>query len=557
MESGNCGLCGESGVNLYYCENCPAESDECTNEVHREHLCDSCITHHVKRGHDVKTVKGQVPLICDTHKMLHSLYCKTCDVTYCSKCSKIHSKHELGDIEERASELKKEVFEILTEFELGEKPLRAKKESIIEQEVCIESEQNELKKCIVKEIEELKDSIVKVIDENCGLFSEHKSKVDNEIDICVDLQQQARNLLSLENCCLIQKFKNLDDSASKYRKQSESILCEQLTHSSCNVTDIKGKFSDFKKEAVLEVTSILKTCEKNSVNDPREMNFATVKSKDIQHYSSDYICFPVMQAYRLIIEENQLKVQKVVAEEGCVKCVEEMACFIFDRNVEAIYFKSSMSKVIVQTHEGFSVVYVDNNGYKIDHANFQPMNGFICPYVHNNKLHQCHYDANEKVIRFTHDTDIFFNCSHTPKLISYQYYPFVCLVTDNNDVLTCKLYEKEFYSIPFEVHKVSSVDYVQFYYSRFRFLRIANLFIWSVKKKSITILLLENKLWKLDQIIYWSDPVQIMTTQLSYPSRTVHFLPAVKKRNSAQETTDVDLRYVYAVLDTAETQKIK
>ena len=554
MESGNCGLCGESGVNLYYCENCPAESDECTNEVHREHLCDSCITAHVKREHDVKTVKGQVPLICDTHKMLHTLYCKTCDVTYCSKCSKGHSKHELGDIEERATELKKEVFEILTEFELSEKPLRAKKESIIEQEVCIESEQNELKKCLLKEIEDLKDAIVKVIDENCRLFAAHKLKADSEIDICVDLQQQARNLLSLENCSLIQKFKDLDDSSSKYRKQSERILCEELTHSSCNFTDIKRKFSNFKNEIVLEVTSILKTCEKNSVNDPREMNFATAKSENIQHYSSFFdFSSRIMNSRRLVIEESQFKIQKVVAEEGCVKCVEEMACFTFDKNVEAIYFNSSMSRLVVQTQEDFSVVYVDNNGYKIDHANFQPMNGYICPYVHKNKLHQCHYDANEKVIRFTHDTGIFYNCSHTPELISYQVLPFVCLLTDNNDVLICKLSQKEFHSIPFDVHKVSSVDYVQVYYSGFMFLRIAHLLIWSVKKKSITILLLKNKLWKVDQIIYWSDPVQIMTTQFSYPSATVQFLPAVKKRNSGQETTDDDLRYVYGVLRTAET----
>ena len=84
--------------------------------------------------------------------MLHSLYCKTCDVTFCSKCTSDHSKHELGSSAQRACEIRKELFEILTESEKNEKPLRVKKESVIEQKVRHSSEQDKLKDTFIKEV---------------------------------------------------------------------------------------------------------------------------------------------------------------------------------------------------------------------------------------------------------------------------------------------------------------------------------------------------------------------------------------------------------------------
>ena len=48
--------------------------------------------------------------------------------SFCPKCLGKHSKHEMGSLDERAIEIRKEVFSMLTTLERNEKPLREKKE---------------------------------------------------------------------------------------------------------------------------------------------------------------------------------------------------------------------------------------------------------------------------------------------------------------------------------------------------------------------------------------------------------------------------------------------
>ena len=89
-----CTSCGEVENELYYCETCD-QIAECSNDVTKEVLCESCISPHVKKGHDVKTPIGQVPLVCVDHKKLQNQYCIKCDVTFCGNCAEKHSEHKI------------------------------------------------------------------------------------------------------------------------------------------------------------------------------------------------------------------------------------------------------------------------------------------------------------------------------------------------------------------------------------------------------------------------------------------------------------------------------
>ena len=120
-----CSSCDDVEAELYYCDTCD-QSKEFSNENQRELFCDSCLSPHVKKCHEVRTTKGQVPLVCSDHRKLHSSYCKTCDTTFCPNCIRGHRSHEMGILDERAMEIKK-VFEMLTRLELSEKPMKTKR----------------------------------------------------------------------------------------------------------------------------------------------------------------------------------------------------------------------------------------------------------------------------------------------------------------------------------------------------------------------------------------------------------------------------------------------
>ena len=564
MEITKCCLCGDSGVNLYCCENCPAQSDECTNEVQKEHLCDSCITSHVKRGHDVKTLKGQIPLICDAHKTLHSFYCKTCDTTFCTKCYKNHGKHDLGDIEERASELKKEVFEILTEFELGEKPLRALKESIIKQKNCHEVEQNQVKERFIKEIESLREAGLKLLENNGGLFSEKEREVVETIDKVVDMQRKARDILCLDDCMLIQNFEQLLSSAEENRKQSQTVLSEEFEYNSCKVSTIEREFSDFHSKIMLEMTSEItpkiyqgELCRSNKSDTAgSKLECDRVEGVIIEQYAS---CSArnargvwEIETNRLIMADSELKLQSVMLEGVHIKCVKENAVFQIGKDVvQAVYFCGGMS-YIVQTEDSFFYVFHTFTGDKIRKFKLAPRNGFIAAYAFLDQIHQCYWDANDKAVRFSHDESLFVWCSEPPTLISFKVYPFVCLLTADNKIMLCEFCRIHVYYISLEYHNVPSVNYVNL----FNNFGILHLIIWSVKSKSIYIMYseVEKPLWKLDCVIHWVDPLKF-TTPFKLSSVTVQALPAVRKDNvPVKNETDDGIQYVYGIFQADETK---
>ncbi|XP_075264822.1 uncharacterized protein LOC142356973 [Convolutriloba macropyga] len=123
-----CDQCNNETTELFHCETCNRSRED--NPSEKELLCDVCVGPHLQRGHLILDRKGYGPLVCPEHKLLQQEYCRTCDLTFCSKCTRKHSKHEFDTLEKRGSELRGQVFEMITELELGEKPLRLKKEEM-------------------------------------------------------------------------------------------------------------------------------------------------------------------------------------------------------------------------------------------------------------------------------------------------------------------------------------------------------------------------------------------------------------------------------------------
>ena len=157
--------------------------------------CEPYLDLDVKKQHDITDYLGYPPNICSSHKMVESMFCQTCHASLCDSCLRLHSGHIFVSQEEKASEIRAKIFEIITSFENNEKPLRKQKQ------VCNDfledrKKENEAKRQFVDScIEKVKNDIYAKISEepcdNAPVFSEAIEKLHDEI---TDVESQVNPL---------------------------------------------------------------------------------------------------------------------------------------------------------------------------------------------------------------------------------------------------------------------------------------------------------------------------------------------------------------------------
>ena len=237
MES--CSSCGDTEVNLYYCNTCAASE--------KELLCDECVSHHVKRRHDVKTILDHIPEISQLHAKLHSDFCKTCDATFCSKCLTHHTSHEIGDIELRAKEMKTEIFEILNDLQVAEKYLQTRKEKMSEIKSEHDNEQTSIKELIDVKIEQLRAKCKQKIDKNSEKIGTELNERSNDVETVLKLQNDSRSLLSIPSSSLIKSFDSVKSASWDQLQMVEKVKRVKVEVSSCKVTTLAEKFENFEE----------------------------------------------------------------------------------------------------------------------------------------------------------------------------------------------------------------------------------------------------------------------------------------------------------------------
>ena len=156
-----CSNCSDANVDLFTCDICAIKQWSEGNGDTPKYYCSCCIMRCTKVGHKIRNLKGQEPLVCSEHKIVKSEYCQTCDVPFCFKCLPKHGKHEPNPLEPKASNRKRKIFDILSQMENAEKPLRKKREKLKEEIDKHQIAQNELKKCLLKKCDDLKGELKK------------------------------------------------------------------------------------------------------------------------------------------------------------------------------------------------------------------------------------------------------------------------------------------------------------------------------------------------------------------------------------------------------------
>ena len=551
-----CWSCGEPEKNLYSCDTCESQfSAATTGSSHEKRcFCDSCVVQHVRKGHDVKNAKGQPPMVCSAHNNLHSHFCRTCDVTFCVKCLQEHQDHQLATVEERAKEVRKEVFKILTEAEMSEKPVRSKTKSAVNQ-----NERDCLVQLVTREIEELQTGLIGIIDKK---YKGQEQKVNKLADNVCNLQQEARSALAADDCELICQHKRLKARFLKCMHEtglemSGNSLCEGFEH-------VRDGFQLFKKSAVQQLLSKLAVPENDEV--PLSLANRTdnlpsspeVKKLTLERYSSvkHLMLNNSLRSltYRLVISRGALAVHEVksISNQGTVGLGKQLICRPFRKTVQNVFFDHSMTKVIIQSEAGhLDILLAEANGYRHISLDIELRDGFICFFIFENKIHQCYWNSNTKTICLTHCNKTF-ECKTMPILISSEIFPFLCLLTTDCEVIVYDVVRDDFIYVPFIIHGCESIDYVSTLIDDlFDRQRSQDCFLfWSVKSKSVT-----TFKWNCNrncdvQKWCWIDPTQPFSNffklQTAYYLE-VRCLPAVRdgECNDAVE----NLRYIFACIE--------
>ena len=113
---------------MYRCRSCNGNETSATDKVSGEPVfCKMCIVvSHLRQDHEIIDYKGYRPAECETHMNLCHYYCEICAVVFCFDCIEDHVAHRYQPITLKATELRKKVFQYLTQNQLFAKPIKNK-----------------------------------------------------------------------------------------------------------------------------------------------------------------------------------------------------------------------------------------------------------------------------------------------------------------------------------------------------------------------------------------------------------------------------------------------
>ena len=200
-----CSTCEESSAPelLYKCTQCNIFED---SKKPVEFLCDLCVASHIKKGHRILDHKGQEPTACSEHRQLCLDYCITCAELFCAKCLGKHRKHDFQSLNEKASEVRAKVFDLLTDWEKNEKVALGKNESISK---IVDIHKMKVEK-LVKEVEDtldkVKENLTVEIRAKFREFEDVQSWIARHVASVGQAQSDLRGLLCQSNGILVNSF---------------------------------------------------------------------------------------------------------------------------------------------------------------------------------------------------------------------------------------------------------------------------------------------------------------------------------------------------------------
>ena len=506
-----CSMCEDDESDLFNCDSCDCADTDSSQLIVNSFLCGICILSHLKRGHIVKDVKGQEPLVCENDKMLKNQYCRTCDSVFCWACMKDHSEHKFDNLDNRASELKANVFEMMNNLEQNEKPLRTKKEEIDSKIAEHITEQECLRECFLSEVENLKQTGLKVIDENCLLFDEVKQNVGACIEKIVDLQAKMRELLSVSNSHLVKDYASAHSDVTAAIEEAERMLIENFHPSKFDLGKLKNSFAEYGERLKSDLLS-----------------------KKIAKSAAYFICSDRYDyLFRVTCGSGKVNCERVVVNGDSVSYTggkeadfkqEVSHCFPIhhDKQLLMVLFLTTKCKAYI--FDPFK------QQIELEEIQYPTQKFFLWPYLEEwdqvKTPDWSYWDEKEKLIKFTHSEELSVKCDVMPSVRMGSYdWNTICFITTEAKIIIVDINRNQFLNL--SCHGLSEISFVSTYGS--------HLFIWCSEEESIwTSYRVNDK---------YTAPVkhvcnrQSLTTSVSVNRDKFSLLPGLRNESGEIETS--------------------
>ena len=220
----SCSNCGERlpFESLFKCYFCDSRRLQSTNST--KVFCDGCVTSHLRKGHQILDYKDREASVCSKHAQLQTEYCQTCDVIFCIKCLANHSGHKFGKVKEKATELRKDVFDRLREWELAETKTKTKSDSVSEITESFRSKTYLFMDYVKSKFDETRDRCLAQISENLEQSEQYDLKGKRVLAKVGDAQIMLRNSLQITDAKLLTHYPLIVETLDRIELENTKLL---------------------------------------------------------------------------------------------------------------------------------------------------------------------------------------------------------------------------------------------------------------------------------------------------------------------------------------------
>ena len=500
-----CNSCCESFENedMFKCLTCM----DCVDDTQGVSFhCEVCIAPHVRKGHEVLDHKSLKPAICADHKNLCSMFCTNCEDILCTNCLSKHLGHGMVPLKEKAEEVRKKVFELISELDSSEKVISKTKDRLTKDQEKYKSGYEDLVQKVSAQFDRMKQDVLdKIKMEHDKLIKAGKESEDN-LDLLLKCESDLRELLSKSIGFLITEYLGMEKTTNAIKETEvklNKLHVEEKLHdvASNTLEPLAGEFT-LKCWENIQMPMLKSSADCKAVAVKPKMPVIVKREPGLfERLESQLAWLRVSHNYFLVycgkkemfsvyacgreVTLHQMVFQ--IPTNKLIKNDKSPSKFIADDNIQKLFVfpQTLYEKHIILILADHYVLKFDTSSMLFSYSTFNPPFNHIPLMICSvrQKVDYVYWDSVNEQVRQTNKESVKIHCSSQPAVkMNYmsEYYLFFiadqnCIVRfDTSGSLTDVRCIKE------DEHRVRSIDCVSHCRSYF--------VIWSLATQSLTIM---------------------------------------------------------------------
>ena len=442
--------------------------------------------------------------------LFFSEYCKTCNVLFCFKCIANHRKHDCESIDDKASQVRAKVFNLLTDLEIQEKPLQIKNTMNSEMVQKNKDDARKLGVIIQNHCNRLAETLLREIQEKSKANDGQVEALQNFCIEIAQLQKSVRDLLSEPNSNLIKNYASVINKAEEFDiKYKNCMKLKEKAVSFCSENLIDQCFEEFGK------------------NLKRTLNHTSGSRSFYVSGNYDGQIFRVCDYLNGTIEVSKVASKRVTTFEFTT--LFQIAVGIND-SITHVYplfcnFKNCL--------KSFVILLSDRTALITEYSTFSPINypecnTFLWPYKSDSTLHWSYWDPETSSVKFTHDEGFRLDFIKCPKVkMSGPVAAHLHFIDESeNKIVEFSTKTGSYFEITSDIHQLEVIDCVSV-------ISVNLICVWCSVAKSASLLQRSDSQQSYilrDKATWFDDSINIKFLDADYD---ITLFPVIHRDNSS------------------------